>query len=262
MRSLLLVLTAGCAQPSSNDVVGPFTGAVHRYAVDAISLPHSGPDAQALGDDLTGDGFVDNQLGQLTATLFMENDLNVHPADLIASGAIASTVEVRADDLLDDPKVGVTYFGRNGAPAMVAGGSFVAGMFQSNRTRETHVPGQAIIRIPVFADADPSEVELDGVEIALAPAGDLGYDAVIRGGVPTAGLMPVVVAGIQQMLAANPADHASLALWLDANGDGMVSDDEIVTNSLIDALLAPDMSLDDGTPALSFGFTVHLRPAS
>lgn len=53
------VLGTGCA--SDEDVVGPFSGPVRRYVVEAITLV-TGKDVQAISSDLDGDGSLDNQL--------------------------------------------------------------------------------------------------------------------------------------------------------------------------------------------------------
>src|SRR5262249_9386968 len=218
MRAIALMLAA--CTGSGHDVVGPFGGVTYRLAVDAITLPRSSPDIWAFGDDLTGDRSIDNLLGDVTLTLFDQNDLSLNGADMIGSGVIASRVEIVANDLTDDPTVAVTYFGADGDPLTgQMGGRMFGGAFRSNRTFDTHAPGQAHLRLPVLADADPVEFVLDGAEIDLAPDGRGGYNALIRGGVLGEGVLPAVLGPIKQMLAANPAEHRDLATALDGNGD-------------------------------------------
>ena len=44
------------------DVVGPFTGEVHRFVVDEFRLPRSSTEVKAMGGDLDGDGSSENRL--------------------------------------------------------------------------------------------------------------------------------------------------------------------------------------------------------
>jgi len=273
MRAICLLLVAGCAGPESHDVVGPFTGDVHRYVVDAFDLPRTPSEARAVAADLNGDSVVDNQLGEVTASLFSQDDGNTHDVDIIRAGVIASTVEIQADDLIGDPTVGVTYIGADGEPAVAVGGRLIDGAFASNRTADTRVPGSAVLHLPVLADADPVVVEIDGLEIDLSPDGLGGFDAIVRGGVPATQLLPAVVGPLVQMLDANPGDHRGLALLLDTNKDGVISTAELTDPSgFVAALLAPDIRLfdrdgtydpgpsSDGPLAVSAAFRLHLAP--
>ncbi|HET9987492.1 MAG TPA: hypothetical protein VFQ65_03210, partial [Kofleriaceae bacterium] len=264
----VLVVLVACSHDSS-DVVGPFTGPVHRYAVDAITIPRESGVAQAMADDLDGDGKVDNQLGAVTSVLASTMDLSVNAPDMIAAGALASAIEIQADDLLDDDTVGVRYLGTDGDAATAVGGRFVGGVFRSNRSRDTNAPGTATIRIPIFTNADPVTLELDGVEIDLDPDGG-GFVATVRGGIPKAGAADAAYAGLLQMIADEPDRHLLFARLLDANLDGVLDRDEF-DNSVITLLIAPDLQLFDGAryaphpgstmrDSVSVAFQVHLSP--
>ncbi len=258
MRPLLLIALAACtSQPS--DITGPYTGPVHRFVVDRFTLAQHTSEAKQLGDDLDGDGTVDNALGQVTGTLASYMDLTTHAPDMIASGAIASTLELQAADLVNARVVGATYYGATGDPATVAGGSITAGSFESNRTVTTHVPGMAMLHLPVFADADPSLVELDAMELDLEPDGQGGYNGVMRGGVPQVSLDAAVCLGIQQMVLGHPDDHLVLASILDHDRDGQLTCDEIVGSTFIGDLLVPDLKLF-GEPVVTLGFGFHVKP--
>lgn len=270
MKTLLLVVVVACSSPASNDVVGPFTGPVHRYVVDAITIPHESGEAQAMGDDLDGDGKIDNQLGSVTSVLASTMDLTVNAPDMIAGGALASSIEIQADDLVDDDRVAVRYLGADGDLTTEVGGRLVGGVFRSNRSRDTSVPGHASVRIPIFTNADPLTMELDGVEIDLDPDGAGGFDATVRGGIPKIAAADAAYAGLLQMIADEPARHLIFARLLDGNLDGVLGRDEF-DNSVITLLIAPDVQLFDGTryaphpestmrDSLSIGFQVHLTP--
>ena len=272
MKWLPLLALVACASNESNDVVGPFTGTTRRYVVDSIAIPRTSADATAMGDDLDGDGKIDNQLGAVASVLATTMDLSVDARDMIASGALASSVEIQADDLADDDSVGVRYFGADGDPATVVGGRLTGGAFHSNLSRDTRAPGKASVRLPIFTNADPLVVELDGVELELEPDGGGGFDATVRGGIPAAIAADAAYAGLLQMIADEPARHLVFARLLDTNLDGQLGRDEF-DNSVITLVIAPDLQLFDGktyapVPAgttedsVSVGFRVHLSPCA
>jgi hypothetical protein len=104
---------------------------VEHYAIAALDLPQTTSDAEAFGVDLDGDGTVDNQLGVIFSALVSTHDATTHAADMIASGAIASTLDVGDD---------TRYHGK--------------------------ADGDAIL-LPIFADADPLLLPLAQVEITV-----------------------------------------------------------------------------------------------
>ena len=176
-----MVAALGAYSSESSDVTGPFTGEPVRFVVDSFQIPHDSNEAALLAADLDGDGAADNQFGNVTGVLVGTGDLSPHSADMIASGALASVVSIQADELANDDSAGVTYFGADGAPAQVAGGRFTGAAFLSNRTRDTSAPGRALVQLPIYVNADPLELEIEGMEIELHPDGD-GYTGVVRGG--------------------------------------------------------------------------------
>ena len=110
---------------------GCSSGPVKHYAVAALDLPQTTADATAFGVDLDGDGTVDNQLGVIFTALVSTHDATTHAADMIASGAIASTLDVGDD---------------------------------------THYHGEGDgddIALPIFADADPLVLPLSHVVISV-----------------------------------------------------------------------------------------------
>src|SRR6186713_878688 len=98
---MLITACGGESAHEGGDVVGPFTGPTYRYVVDGFAVPRDPAVARGLGGDLDGDGEPENQLGVITSLLASGDDLSVDAADMIASGALASTVEITADDLVD-----------------------------------------------------------------------------------------------------------------------------------------------------------------
>jgi hypothetical protein len=266
----VVMVAVGCSSSHGTDVTGPFTGDVHRFAIDSIAVPRTQDQVTQLADDLDGDGTPDNQIGLVGSTLVVLTDATMNAQDMVDSGALASFVEIQADDVVDDPAVGVSWFGAHGDVATVAGGAFVGGVFASNRSRTTHAPGAAVARLPMFENADPLALPMAGVEIDLTPDGAGGYDAVVHGAVATDDARGAGFAGLVQMFEANPVKHSLFERGLDADRDGVLTLDEFDADPLIASFLAPDVQMFDdhvyaptpnGAPdSLSVGFGAHLVP--
>jgi hypothetical protein len=252
MRFLaLLPLVAGCAADSnSTDVVGPFIGTTHRFVIDSYTLPTSSAQVTALGDDLNGDGTIDNQVGALFSTLATGKDLAANP--LAMRAVLPTTFVIQADDLANDDHVGVSYIGHPGDTALAVGGTFTGGVFTSNRSTSDHTAEGALV-LPVFADADPTTFALDHGEIDLTPDAT-GYVATLRGTVDLGDTLHVAAIGLAQMVMNNPKDHWELGTLFDANGDGRLAVSEVESAPFLKSLLAPDLN----NSQLSMGFSVHL----
>lgn len=261
LASLLLI--AACAsEPGTEDITGPFTGTTHRFAVDAIELPTTNTGAREFGDDLNGDGSPDNQLGMVVSTLRSMELMTAHGSDMIASGAIASSFEIVADDLMNDPTVSVLYRGADGEDAVAVAGEIIDGHFRSNRTRHTQIPGRVRAHLPAWADADPTIVDIEGLEIDLTPDGRGGFDALVRGVLDSEATKRAAYPGAMQMLAAAPGAHPTfLNLLDDKPRDGVITEEEFVTDSLIESLLTPDIEYRSKM-MLTFGYRVHITPCA
>ncbi len=270
-RFAAVVLLGACACSSGGDVIGPFTGDVHRFAIDRITVPHDSAESDRYADDLDGDGKPENQLGLVAAVLASTNDLSVDGPDMIAAGALASSIEIQADDLESDGSVGIRYVGADGDPATVIGGAFEAGTFRSNRTATTHVPGRALVRLPIYTNADPIAIDLEGMELDLVPDGTGGYDGTVRGGVRQEAARDAAYAGLVQMVATEPERHLVFGRQIDTDGDGVLSRAE-VDDSVIALLVTADIALFDGdryaprhgvpSDSVSLGFAIHLVPCA
>lgn len=264
----IVAALAGCSTTGETDIVGPFHGTPHRFIVDRFDLPR---DFTAFADDLDGDGHVENRLGALIAAI-PAGDITQASADMIASGALASFVEIAADDLVNYRPVAVRYFGTDGDDPTPAAGAFVDGALQSNRTSTTRHPGRASVRLPVFADADPLSLVIEGMEIDLNPDGRGGYEATIRGGINPDAAYAATQAGLVQMFATRPGDHLYLARLIDRDDDGTCTSGEINSSIVPSLVLQADLQLfrrpNEYDPScelcaedsLSAGFRVHLSP--
>ncbi len=271
-----VVLATACSDPSS-DIVGPFTGSLHRYFVDRIEVPRDSSQAEAVAADLDGDGKADNKFGSATSVLAGINDLSLHGADMIAAGKIASFVEIHADDLTADASAGVYYLGFGGTfatdpLAVVVGGSFTGGAFTPNRTRDTRHPGAALAALPVFVNADPIGIPLTGLEIELAPDGAGGFDATVRGAVREQLAREEALRALLQMFRTEPLRHLVFLRGVDEDRDDTVSLAELEA-SVIGLLVSADIQLftgnafgavpDSSTPdSVSIAYSMHLVPCT
>jgi hypothetical protein len=259
MRFVPLLLLAACATEPT-DIKGPFTGPTTRFVVDSIDLPTTIAMAREYADDLDGNGTPDNQLGTVFGQLAAYDNLTTHGKDMIASGAIASSVEIVADNFTDDSTVSVLYRGADGEVAVAVGGTMKDGKFESNRTVWTEVPGSTTLHLPVFADADPSVIELSGMEIDLVSDLHGGFEGWVRGVLDPDEAKHVAYLGAAQMLAANPGAHMTFLKIFDAAPqDYRLSEEEFTKSSLILSLFSPDVVFESHKK-LSFAFHVHLSP--
>lgn len=261
MRFVPLLLLAACATEPT-DIKGPFTGPTTRFVVDSIDVPTTNSAARAYADDLDGNNTPDNQLGSLLSSLAGDDNLTTHGKDMIAAGAIASSVEIVADNFSDDPVVSVLYRGADGEAAVAVGGSITDGKFTSNRTAWTEVPGSATLHVPAFADADPAVIEMTGMEIDLVSDLHGGFEGWVRGVVDSDKAKHVAYLGAVQMLAARPGAHMLFLRIFDKEPrDYRLSEAEFTESSLIKSLFSPDVVID-GHKMLSFAFHVHLSPCA
>ncbi len=264
MRGVLITaLLVGCSDggdPASTDITGPFTGEARRYVVDDFDVVRNTNDSPAVEADLDGDDVADNALGRALSLLAFGNNITAHGPDMIASGVIASSVIIRADDLIEDPAVSVMFLGADDAGGTAVGGRFRQGRFLSNRTATTMVPGEATVRLPVFVDSDPSVLPLKYLEMELLPDDAGGFTTYVRGYVPVESVLDATYLGVTQLLAANPGGHRFVRGTFDKDPvDWTVTRHEVATNDLIESLFAPEVTRSD-EPLLSFAFAVHLVP--
>lgn len=255
---------AACTASPPEGIVGPYSGPVHRFVIDRIELPHTATQAREVAGDLDGNGGPDNQFGLLVGMLASYDNANTHADDMLAAGVLSPSLELQADDLASDAAAGAWLYGADGEPAVPVGGAITAGAFASNRVATTRPTGTAVLHLPVFVDADPTVVELVGVELDLEPDGRGGYDGIVRGGIRAADAAAATLAGSAQLLAARPHEHRWYWYLVDTDHDGALTELDM-QGGLMRALLEPDLvlALDDGDAAVvSVAFRVHLSPCA
>ncbi|MBL0220968.1 MAG: hypothetical protein IPQ07_44745 [Myxococcales bacterium] len=200
----VVLLAVGCSSDTGGEVTGPYSGPLRRYEVDVLTLPSTTALTNQFADDLDGDGEPDNQLGLIVAALTQTNDTNKHVPDMIAGGSLASALELQADDLDDDDRVGARYLGKLSSMASQLGGRLVNGELLTNRTRTTKVLGDAEVLLPVFAGCRSWSFRSSAWISSWSGDGAGGFDGIVHGGIPIDRARAIAYAGVLQMMRTNP----------------------------------------------------------
>jgi hypothetical protein len=255
VRTVVCLLGVVAACSSSDDVVGPFSGNIYRFIADRVDVPRDSSEAEAFAADLDGDDKNDNKFGHATAVLAGINDLSTHASDMLASGALRPTVTIVADNLENDSSVGVFL-----DMHIPVGGMLANGVFVSNRTRDTDHPGYTETLLPIFVNASPSVMKIQGLEAELAPDGAGGFEATFRGGIEEPEARATARDGLHEMVFTEPERHLVFQRGVDEDRDGVMSPDELDA-SILGILVSSDIDLR-GTPSVSIAFRLHLIPCS
>jgi hypothetical protein len=253
-RAAILLAVAACA--SEPDPIN-YSGETRRFVVDSIRLPFNNTEARELGADLDGDRAVDNQLGMVIGTLNTNSgNITTHGDEMISAGALLSSVELVADDFANDDTVALRYLGADGDGADLIGGSLGNGSFVTATT------GAGAVHLPVFVDSDPIVIPLVHMRAKLTPDGRGGFDATVQGAVDHQVALDAAFKSVNEMFENRPGDHVVFFRLIDQlPQDFIVTQEEFEKNSLIAALLTPDITRD-GDKLLSLGFRVHLSPCA
>jgi hypothetical protein len=277
-RSVFLFIAASAACASEDPGPEPVTsGAYHHYVTSAIRVPTTAELQVLYGLDIDGDPDArpDNQLATVFVALSSnsDTDLQARANDALAAGSLIALHSVRADGLDGDRSVSWrVYRGTaDGPPAfdgsdtfdIAAGdasepvlGPIVGGAFGAHRGGA----GRLALEIAVSDTDPPIALDLIGarVQAEIDDAGCSGKlgGAVTRTDVETV-LIPTVVSMMNAAIARDPGcpdactagSTAALVVEVfDADMDGMVTAQELLANSFIQSMLAPDVDLldDDG----------------
>ena len=201
-----LPILAACTSAPPTDA--PFTGQVHRYAINSFDLPTSNQQARVLADDLDGDRQIDNQVGMVIATLGTQPDLAPNPTDL--RNLLPSVIEINTHDLIDDDHVGVSHW--SAGRCLDPGDRYVLGrrVRLGADTQYGASPGRRDGAARV-ANADPTEFPFAHGELDLKPDGSGGYTGQLRRVIDPAIALKQAALSTYQMLRANPHDHVDFA---------------------------------------------------
>ena len=263
----LVALVAGCGAAPDGPAGAP---TLQRYVIDGLTLPARTTD---FGDDLDGDGRVDNQLASILVALAAHGDDGAAsiPSLLRGCAELPSLLVPAAG--ADGESVAAEWHGApaSGGPAVATiEGRLDGGHLVTTRTRALRRAVSGTLPVPVFADSDPIALDVVGLELELT--GDAsGWRGQLHGAITVDDrLRSAAWRAVTQMIAAHPADHAFLLGQLDDNRDGTVSLAEFTASPLVETLLAPDVRLFDGgawrpdpmaaaKDSISLGVGLHLR---
>jgi hypothetical protein len=289
--SLVGAACGGGADPGPEPVT---TGTYHHFVTSGVQVPVTPELQNALGIDLDADPQhrPDNRLAGVLIALAGNSDVDLQTrADAaLASGQMVMLHSVRADDLGEDASVSWQVY-RGGAPAAppafdgtdafevaasetspVVGWTANSGF---DATREG--AGRFTVQLAVSDVDPPIALDLIGARVeghvdASGCAGKLG-GAVTQQDVDTV-LLPTVVGLMNAAIerdpgcptACTPGTSAALIISVfDADHDGVITEQELRDNAIIQSLLEPDVDLigdDRVKESLSFGMGFDCVAAS
>jgi hypothetical protein len=256
------------------------------YVASELRLPKTQQEASMFGLDLDGNGRVDNQLGQVLATLRGQGiDANAHTTEAVDNGAIITLFAV--DTSVNPDATFAVFKGVSPVPTpclaaqcrkhLQGDGAFTAALTPrdpaiagviTNAAFATSAPGS--IHVQFAIGGAPIVVSLIGARIAATGIGPSGISNVIlAGAIPETELDSTVVPGLAQSFQATvtrdcPTATPPNCICADSDGkqlmnlfdtspkDCAISVIEVKQNSVIQTLLAPDVTVN-GTKGLSFG---------
>lgn len=296
--AVLAVVTTGCFAEGDRPPIP--VGEHHQYVVDSITVPRSSEEARLGAIDLNGDKVIDNQFGMVLAALIGQGFDVQSPIDrAIAHGEIAMLVDVQTDAFDTSEGTGVQMLlGLQAIPAPCAdAGDTVCGrhldgrgMFAGAVDRHPAMVGRfddgvlltgrstTTIQLTVVSDL-VIELDLVAARMSISRIDEAGIAiASIAGGIPPAQvrdrIVPAFHSAAADMIERDcdlsvpecPCLATSKGKWLKdlfdtSPHDCSISLAEIRNNSLVQSLMAPDVTLD-GADTLSIALRVTAVPAT
>jgi len=276
-------------------------GPIHQYVVSEASVPTNNTQAREFGLDLNGDKSPDNQLGMVLGTLASQNiDVQGAITTAINEGDIILLLALQTKDFMSSSGAGLQVKLADKASAMPApctdatdtvcghhldgtgkftvsadspddvavAGKIIGGTFNGG-------PGNLSLKI-ALGGPEGVQLELIGARAKASGMSETGITSVIlAGALPQEQLNTQVIPAIHSQLGpliardCAPAmgmcnctgTGATVLMLFDADKDCAVTVEEIKSNTLIQSLLAPDVTID-GQAALSIGIKVKATGAS
>jgi hypothetical protein len=254
---------------------GVTSGTYYHYVTDSIKVGSTVPEADGYAFNLDNDprNVPDNAIGHVLAGLSSMLDVDGSIASGISAGTVIILHSVRADDLTSDTTVSwQVYLGATQANPVLTGG----GMFTIDATGpQTAIltgaiaggtflggPASVEIKLALVAGQPAIDVTLVGARIqatctmAGCTSGKLG------GGITVTDMMTKVIPAVAAVLNARIAADGNCSTMcsmsgacsssstqlldlFDTNHDCMVTAAELSMNSLVQAILQPDVDLLD-----------------
>jgi hypothetical protein len=260
------------------------TGEHHQFVIDSIQLPRNAQEAAELGQDVDGDGTVDNALGQIIQILeaAVNTDVGALLTSQVDDGTVIILANLQATSLVNAERVGFWIL-RGGDPlpepcadvfdtecrrhldgagsfsVLAADDAFIGGNIDDGHFLGSDF-GTVTLYVPVMVGAPPIEIGVIGARAVMRVQGDGLTVGRLAGAITETevqeSLLPQLLALWNQRIAEQcfgtypdccPAgtDGAQLVDLFDADGSCDLSLEELQESSLINALLAPDVDLLD-----------------
>lgn len=260
----------------------------HGYVTDALQLPTTSSEARTLGRDLDRDGQSDNALGQFFSALVTQGlDLTAAENDAVTSGAVVMLHSLRTKSLRNSKHATwqVWYGDPTTDPDLTGSGTFTLPPAQPHSERlpariKNHKVRTAAGNVPVRLTfgGDAFELQLTNAKVFATCSKASCTQGRINGAISSSQvdntLIPQIAMQLQTIVVrdcpgpgpdscTDGSTGKSVEQLFDANQDLVVTADELRDNSLVKALLAPDVDLlgADGQPghdgvddSMSFGF--------
>jgi hypothetical protein len=260
------VITEAAPSPQ----VQPSTGVQYHFVTNQLLLPATQSQAEAYALNVDGDSGEsrDNHFGRLLSLLTSAApglELQATLDDAVDTGKLVSLHVLKADDALNDPSASwsiVLGHETGSAPAFDGSDEFTiapddvvnepivgalsAGHFSGG-------PGAAQTRIFLFGKA--VDVSLLGVRLEADISAQGCTNGKLGGGVSVdefrGKLLPIVVDGLNAVLAANPDAAKPLLQAFDSDRNGEISMEELERNPLLMLAISPDLDLLDASGAFN-----------
>lgn len=274
---------AGCAADDEREPPPPPEYRSTHYRIDRIELPQSSQEAFDAGLDLDGDGEADNAGGNALAVLqtLIETAGEELPLSVQAGldgGRVDWIVEIGRDTILPERAAAALHAAadsdRDFSYEIADGVGLVGDGRDQGDAVVTHA-GHGRVPASFLADVngDWPVTWVNGIAVALAVHELAGGELEGRIGFATRGDFAPVVAGplAEFMTERLQAGTLVYAADMDADRDGVITEEEFLASPLAQALLGPDVDLldEDSDPAtfapgqdgaldsMSAGFRVH-----
>jgi len=252
-------------------------GANHLYVVNAIDVPTTVAEANALGLDIDGDASatVDNKLGDILAALATSggNDPQDFINDRVADGTILQLINIKATSLSDATRIGFSLY--VGADADVPENpsdnfsgfedfniavnsptdSLLAGTITAGQLSAWD--GSIPLLISIADGVDPVRLDLVGARVEANPNGAGIAASKLGGGIReeqvTSDIYPTLEQTFDLTVAADctgtvcaPGSNGQTLLNLfDTDNDGDITLNELLNSAFLNNLFASDLDLYD-----------------
>jgi hypothetical protein len=241
----------------------------YRYVVNAITLPQN---KFMFAADLNNDGTTDNAFGSLVKTLKslpQPIDLQAEENAIISKGDGLNLLALVTGDptLTSDPYASVrAYTAQSQYPPDFTGngtfqvdtqlkaagfdGPLSGGTFRSNDPLFLTAPPTIYLHLVLYPGVSV-DMPVVGARIAFSPSMTGLTDGQLNGAIAETAINEILIPAVQQtldMIAHNmPCDSNCMQVlqMFDTNHDGTISLMEVQNNSLVTALLGPDVQLFD-----------------